>query len=587
MYRAEEIAIGDGPALRLIALVWASLLAGLAAISPLSARARVTETTYAAAAEALLEPYLQSGLFSGTILVAKDGKPVLRRAYGLANREWNVPNTLDTHFRIGSLSKAFTAAAILKLAEAGKLGLDDCIHQFVPGAPASWDRVTLRHLLGHTSGIINYTALPDYHAKLSRLERSPQEIVALVEAEPLLFEPGARMEYSNTGYVLLGMAIEAASGQPYARNLSEVILAPLGLKETGYDDASTVLPRRAAGYRFGQAQWRNAPPMASSIAYAAGGLYSTVDDLLAWSRGLFGGRVISSASLAAMADDGGRGYGLGWYVGRAHERRLWSHGGAVSGFLSMIDHYPDDGLDVIVLANNENAPAQKIARELSALWFGVIDPPDSIVLEDVILDRYAGTYQLGPRYFLTLTSEFGRLLAKGTSGPPVLFLPESDRTFVSPAIDARITLDTEPDGRPNGLVYHQAGRDRIAPRTTPEEAARILTEPRPVRQEVPVDRARLRRLVGRYDFGPNLAVNVTLENGRLHAQATGQPRNELFAEGERDFFLKTVDAQLSFDLDANGRATGLVLHQNGLDTPGPRIEGDLASTKKPARPQAR
>ncbi|TXN23406.1 serine hydrolase [Methylobacterium sp. WL9] len=565
----------------------AGLLAGLTAISPLSARARVTETTYAAAAEALVEPYLQSGLFSGTILVAKNGKPVFRRAYGLANREWSVANTLDTHFRIGSLTKSFTAAAILKLAEAGKLGLDDRIRQFVPGAPASWDRVTLRHLLGHTSGIINYTALPDYYAKLSRLERTPQEIVALVEAEPLLFEPGTRMEYSNTGYVLLGMAIEAASGQPYAGYLREAILTPLGLKETGYDEASAVLPRRASGYRFGQAQWRNAPPMASSIAYAAGGLYSTVDDLLAWSRALFGGRVVSTTSLAATVDDGGRGYGLGWYVGRAHERRLWSHGGAVSGFLSMIDHYPDDGLDVIVLANNENAPVQKISRELSALWFGVLDPPDSIVLEDIILDRYAGTYQLGPRHFLTLTREHGRLLSKGTAGPPILFLPESDRTFVSPAIDARITIDTEPDGRPNGLVYHQAGRDRIAPRTTPEEAVRILAEPRPLRREVSIDRARLRRLTGRYDLGPSFIVSVTLENGRLYAQATGQPRNELFPEGERAFFLKSVDAQLSFDLDGNGRATGLVLHQNGLDTPGPRIEGDLASTKKPARPQAR
>ncbi|GEO99731.1 serine hydrolase [Methylobacterium haplocladii] len=579
--------IGDRLASRLVAFVTAGLLAWLGAATTVLARARVTEATYAAAAEALIEPYLQSGLFSGTILVAKDGKPVFRRAYGLASREWNAANTLDTHFRIGSLTKSFTAAAVLKLAEAGRLGLDDRIRQCVPGAPASWDRVTLRHLLGHTSGIINYTALPDYYAKISRLERPPQEIVALVEAEPLLFEPGTRMEYSNTGYVLLGMAIEAASGEPYARYLREAILTPLGLKETGYDDASTVLPRRAAGYRFGQAQWRNAPPMASSVAYAAGGLYSTVDDLLAWSRALLGGKLISAASLAATVDDGGRGYGFGWYVGRAHERRVWSHGGAVSGFLSMIDHYPDDALDVIVLANNENAPVQKISRELSALWFGVLDPPDSIVLEDLILDRYAGTYRLGPRFFLTLTREHGRLLSKGTSGPPVLFLPESDRTFVAPAIDARITIDTEPDGRPNGLVYHQGARDRIAPRTSPEEAARILAEPRPLHREISIDRSRLRRLTGRYEIGPTVVMSVTLENGRLYAQATGQPRNELFPESEREFFLRTVDAQLSFDLDGNGRATGLVLHQNGLDTPAPRIEGDQASTRKPGRSQTR
>ncbi|GEP09301.1 serine hydrolase [Methylobacterium gnaphalii] len=575
--------IGDRLASRLGAIV----MVGLALVAPAAARPRVTEATYAAAAEGLIEPYLQSGLFSGTILVAKDGKPVFRRAYGLANREWNAANTLDTHFRIGSLTKPFTAAAILKLAEAGKLRLDDRIRRFVPSAPASWDHVTLRHLLGHTSGIINYTALPDYYAKISRLERSPQEIIALVESEPLLFEPGTRMEYSNTGYVLLGMAIEAAAGQPYAQYIRDTFLTPLALKETGYDDVSLVLPHRASGYRFGQAHWRNAPAMASSIAYAAGGLYSTADDLLAWSRALFGGKVLSAASLAEMTDDGGRGYGLGWYVGKAHERRLWSHGGAVSGFLSMIDHYPDDGLDVIVLANNENAPAQKIARELSALWLGVLDPPDSIVLEDVILDRYAGTYRLGPRFFLTITRERGRLLSKGTGEPPVLFLPESDRTFVSPAIDARITIDTEPDGRPNGLIFHKAGRDRIAPRIAPEEAERILAEPRPLRREVAVDRARLRRLTGRYELGPSQFLTVTSENGHLYAQATGQPRNEFFAESERAFFLKSADVQLSFDLDGVGRATGLVLHQNGLDTPAPRVELDQASTRKPAKTQAR
>lgn len=575
--------IGDRFASRLGAIV----MLGLALVLPAAARPRVTEATYATAAEGLIEPYLQSGLFSGTILVAKDGKPVFRRAYGLANREWNAANTLDTHFRIGSLTKPFTAAAILRLAETGKLKLDDRIRQFVPSAPASWDHVTLRHLLGHTSGIINYTALPDYYAKISRLERSPQEIIALVENEPLLFEPGARMEYSNTGYVLLGMAIEAATGQPYAQYIRDTFLTPLALAETGYDDVSLVLPRRASGYRFGQAHWRNAPAMASSIAYAAGGLYSTADDLLAWSRALFGGKVLSAASLAEMTDDGGRGYGLGWYVGKAHERRVWSHGGAVSGFLSMIDHYPDDGLDVIVLANNENAPAQKIARELSALWLGVLDPPDSIVLEDVILDRYAGTYRLGPRFFLTITREHGRLLSKGTGEPAVLFLPESDRTFVSPAIDARITLDTEPDGRPNGLIFHQAGRDRIAPRIAPEEAERILAQPRPLRHEVAVDRTRLRRLTGRYELGPNAVLTVSFENGRLYAQATGQPRSEVFAENEREFFLKTVDAQLSFELDGGGRATGLVLHRNGLDTPAHRIEPDQASTKKPARTQTR
>ncbi len=526
---------------------------------------------YAKRAAALIEPYRESGLMSGTILVAKDGKPVFRQAYGLANREWNAKNTLDTKLRIGSLTKQFTAAAILQLVEAGNLSLDDPVSRFDPEAPKAWDGVLLRHLLNHTSGIVNYTALPDYLPSISRIERPAKALVELVRAEPLLFEPGARVEYSNTNYLLLGLAIEFASGQPYARYLAERILSPLGLKDTGYDDATAILPRRASGYRFGQGQWRNAAPMASSVAYAAGGLYSTVDDLLAWDEALFSGRVITEASLRKMFDDGGRGYGFGWYVGAAHGRTLWSHGGAVSGFLAMTDYYPSERLAVIVLANNENAPVQKMARELAALWFGLIDAPDPIVLEDFILDRYAGTYRLGPRFFLDVRRDGGRLMVQGTGQPANAFVPESDRTFFSRVVDARITIDTEPDGRPNGLVLHQNGRDRIAPRIDPAEAARILAEPPRPPVEVALDPARLGAHVGRYSLAPGLVVTVGLENGRLWAQGTGEPRHALYAEGELSFFMKSLDAKITFEGDGSGRNTGLVLHRGGLDTPCPRI----------------
>ncbi|MFY9290230.1 MAG: serine hydrolase [Methylorubrum rhodinum] len=550
-------------------------LATLLVFAILLGPARAAPVDYAKRAAALIEPYRESGLMSGTILVAKDGKPVFRQAYGLANREWNVRNTLDTHFRIGSLTKQFTAAAILQLVEAGKLSLDDPVGRFYPEAPKAWGDVRVRHLLNHTSGIINYTALPDYLPAISRIERPAKALVELVTGEALLFEPGARVEYSNTNYLLLGLAIEFASGEAYARYLSEHIFSPLGLKDTGYDDATAILPRRASGYRFGQGQWRNAAPMASSVAYAAGGLYSTVDDLLAWDEALFSGRVISDASRQNMFDDGGRGYGFGWYVGTAHGRTLWSHGGAVSGFLAMTDYYPQERLAVIVLANNENAPAQKMSRELAALWFGALHLPEPIVLEDFILDRYAGTYRLGPRFFLDIRRDGGRLMVQGkgqgTWQPANAFVPESDRTFFSRVIDARITIDTEPDGRPNGLVLHQNGRDRIALRIDPAEAARILAEPRRPPVEVTLDPARLSPHVGRYSLAPGLVLTVGLENGRLWAQGTGEPRHALYAEDERAFFMKSFEARITFEGDGAGRTTGLVLHRGGLDTPCPRI----------------
>ncbi|MFC7662923.1 serine hydrolase [Methylorubrum suomiense] len=520
---------------------------------------------------------------SGVILVAKDGKPVFRQAYGWANREWNARNTPDTHFRIGSLTKQFTAAAILQLVEAGKLSLDDPVVRFYPEAPKAWEGVRLRHLLNHTSGIINYTALSDYLPAISRIERPPKALVELVTAEPLLFEPGARVEYSNTNYLLLGLAIEFASGEPYARYLSDHMLSPLGLKDTGYDDATVLLPRRAAGYRFGQGQWRNAAPMASSVAYAAGALLHRRR-----SAGLGRGAVLGARHLRRLASDDVRR----WRA-RLRLRLVCRHGpwaqavvarGAVSGFLAMTDYYPQERLAVIVLANSENAPAQKMSRELAALWFGALDLPEPIVLEDMILERYAGIYRLGPRFFLELRRDGGRLMVQGTGQPANAFVPESDRTFFSRVIDARITLDTEPDGRPNGLVLHQNGRDRIAPRIDPAEAARILAEPRRSFAEVPVDPARLAPHAGRYALAPGLVLTIGLENGRLWAQATGEPRHLLHPEDERSFFMQDLDAQVTFEGDGAGRTTGLVLHRGGLDTPCPRIPESRPSPGRDAVP---
>ncbi|KAB1076002.1 serine hydrolase [Methylobacterium planeticum] len=450
-------------------------LLGLAALCAPEARAQAqaqpalqppaqTRAGFAQRADALVKPYLDAKLFSGAVLVAHRGRPVFRRAYGLANREWGVPNTPETRFRVGSITKQFTAAAILKLAEAGRLNLDDPIRRFYPQAPAAWERVTLRTLLTHSSGIPSYTNLPDYYARIQRLEMTPREIVALTADKPLLFEPGKGFDYDNTGYILLGLVVEAASGQPYDRYLREAIFDPLGLKDTGYDDATAILPRRASGYRLGNGQLRNAMPIASSIPYAAGAHYSTVDDLLAWDRALFSGRVLSDLSRRAMFADAGYGYGFGWYIGQSHGHRLWSHGGGINGFLTIKDTYPDDELTVLVLANTETAPVQAMAREIAALWFRIPDPGTEIVLEPEIMDRYAGRYRLAPGRLLTLAREGDHLVAQITGEAALPFLPEGDRTFVSKARNARITLDTEPDGRPTGLMLYRDGTDRAAPR---------------------------------------------------------------------------------------------------------------------------
>src|SRR5688572_17307322 len=196
---------------------------------------------YAARADAFVNAFVEQKKFMGAVLVAQDGKPVLRKGYGFANVEWEIPNTPDTKFRLGSITKQFTALAILQLAEAGKLSLDDPAKKYYSDAPPAWDKVTVHHLLNHTSGIPSYTSIPNFFRDKARDPLKPAEIVKLTQDKPLEFEPGEKMIYSNSGYVLLGHIIEKASGEEYADYMRKHIFEPLGMKNTGYDMQKTII----------------------------------------------------------------------------------------------------------------------------------------------------------------------------------------------------------------------------------------------------------------------------------------------------------------------------------------------------------
>ncbi|GJE17699.1 serine hydrolase [Methylobacterium marchantiae] len=427
-------------------------------------------------ASALMESHEEGGVFSGAVIVARDGIPIFRRAYGPANREWAIPNTPDTVFRIGSITKQFTAAAILKLAEAGSLSLDDPVIRHLPELPPTWAPMTIRMLLNHSSGLPNVTALPGYATNFGRIERSPMETVALLYREDLLFPAGTGHEYSNTGYILLAGLIERITGQTFERYLNEAILVPAGLHSTRDADPGEIIPRRAAGYRRVSGEWRNALPLAASAPSGAGMLASTLDDLVAWDRALFSGRILSLASRRAMFTDYGHGYGLGWYVGTAYGRRLWSHGGFINGFSAIKDSYPDLGLTIVVLGNSEIVPAQALSRELAALYLGV-PARTQISVDQTILDRYVGFYRTGPRSVLSIVRDGDHLLAQGIgqgSGEPrIILLPESDRAFAAQGDTIRVAFDIEPDGRPTGVMIHRDGIERAGPKIDRFMARRI------------------------------------------------------------------------------------------------------------------
>ncbi len=314
----------------------------------------------------VVQTYVQDKTFMGTVLVARGAEVLLSKGYGSANLEWDIPNTPSTKFRLGSITKQFTAAAILLLQERGKLTLDDPVTKYVPDAPREWDKITIFNLLTHTSGLPNFTSLPEY-GTLKLADKPVAKIVVTVRDRPLDFFPGEKMSYSNTGYLVLGQVIESVTGGSYEKFVADNIFTPLAMKDSGYDSNTAIIARRAAGYMPSPNGPVNAGFIHMSIPHAAGALYSTTEDLLRWEQGLFGGKVIAPASLAKMTAPYKNDYALGVVVQTPNGRKVIQHGGGIDGFNTYLAYYPDDKLTVVVLANiNGPAPGQ-IATKLANL----------------------------------------------------------------------------------------------------------------------------------------------------------------------------------------------------------------------------
>ena len=326
----------------------------------------------AAQVDAYLTPRVAAETFSGSILIARGGKILVSKGYGRANRELDVPNTPQTKFRLGSVTKQFTAMAILRLQQQGKLTVQDRICAYIPQCPAAWQAITIHQLLTHTSGLWNFTDLPDYQ-RTKTLPSTPSQTLARVKDKPLLFTPGAGYSYSNTGYVLLGYIIEKVAKKLYPLVLREQIFAPLQMRNTGYD-TSIVLPQRAAGYTAG-GQF-NADYIDMSIPHAAGGLYSTVEDLYRWDQALSTDKLVPQAALATMFTAHAMfpppregGYGYGWEIFKVHDRRVTAHLGGIEGFSAGITRFPDDKVTVIVLSNVEAVDVGTISMDIADMVF--------------------------------------------------------------------------------------------------------------------------------------------------------------------------------------------------------------------------
>jgi CubicO group peptidase (beta-lactamase class C family) len=438
-----------------------------------------TEADQAAAAKAdqYLTAWADQGRFAGTVLIARGDKVLLRKGYGMANYELSVANTPETVYRIGSITKMFTAFGVLQLEEKGKLSVNDTVVKYVPEIPAAWRAITIHQLLCHRSGIPDFinTKAYDNFSDPNHVENAIKEYAE----KPLVSEPGATFRYSNSGYVLLGRVIEKISGKSYEEYLTENILKPAGMMHTAMDHSRDLVLNRASGYRWDGEAVVNAPISEPDHPWAAGGLRSTLDDMYRFDRVLKAGTLFSKAVTEKAWSAYGHwaapppfpyeaDYGYGSMMGSNFGHKYVGHGGWVNGFVSDFTRYPDDDMVVIVLWNFETANTMIVPHDLAAILFGA--PYEMPHAQPIVhpaaekLARYVGDYQLGPMK-LQITMRNGRLYVLSTGQPsPYGLIAVSDTEFYCNDSPAGIRFVVDEKGSANQVAIKLSGREMTAVR---------------------------------------------------------------------------------------------------------------------------
>ncbi len=446
-----------GPAL--VAAITASVAAReVVAQLPSDVAVRTTVDSLAGAA-------LSDGPVAGMVVeVVRGADTIVNRGYGLADIASRRPATDSTVFRIGSITKQFTASLIMQLVEQGKVALADSLTRFLPDYPVQGHDVRVFHLLTHTSGIKSYTSLgPRWSAHMG--EAMPLDtLIALFKDEPFDFAPGARFLYDNSGYVLLGKIIEVVTGKPYATYLTESLLRPLGLHHTRYCPDTPRPPSDAMGYTPGANGLAPARPLSMTQPFAAGALCSTVGDLVRWTALLHSGKVVAPASFARMTapvplDNGDTSaYGFGLAVGNLDGHRWIGHGGGINGFVSQLVRYPDDDVTIAVLVNSEGGVADAVAENAARAALGIpILPPKDLAVPSAERQRLLGSYSSGG-FTIRVVERDSLLAIQPTGQPEVRLLAQGGGVYLpKPAPDQEIRFVGN-GGHPEAMTISVGGR---------------------------------------------------------------------------------------------------------------------------------
>lgn len=533
-----------------------------------------------------MKQYYEYGQFNGSILVAEKGKVIYKKGFGMANMEWAIPNQPDTRFRIASITKQFTAALVLQLVEEGKIKLDGKITDYLPDYRRdTGGKVTVHQLLNHTSGIPNYQ-------NVSGNSDNSADFVKKYVSGDLEFEPGSKYRYNNGGYSILGAIIEKVTGKPYETVLRERILAPLGMTNTGYDHSAAILEKRAAGYEKKPAGYVNAPYIDMRIPYAAGSLYSTVEDLFKWDQALYEDKILSAESKKKMFTPGLSNYGYGVRIseqplGKSNQQAkvIW-HGGGINGFNSLISRAVEKRQTVIILDNGSHGRNhEKITNSILGILNGQpFDAPKRSIAEmlyKIAVEKNAAT----------AIAEYRRL--KAGNSPTFDFSESELQTLgywlwemkrLKDALEVfKLNVEMFPlsanvydtlgeaylaDGQKDLALANYKKAVELDPANA--NALRIIKQLEGTQTKI--NSSGFDAFVGDYQVTPRLVLTITFEGGKLFGQMTGQPKFVIEAVSETQFTIPDVKANITFERDSAGKVTGLTLSQGTRTAKAPKIK---------------
>jgi len=400
-----------------------------------------------------------------SVLIARNGKIIYKKAFGMADLELNVPMRTDNVFRIGSITKQFTAVAVLQLMEQGKLDLQDDITKYIPGYSSQGYKITIENLLTHTSGIRSYSDMKD-STQRGKLDFTPGEMIDYFKNEPIRFAPGTKWEYSNSNYFLLGYIIETISGSTYGEYLQENIFKPLGMNNSRYADDKQIVTNRTNGYTAGNNGFENAPYLSMTQPYAAGSILSTVEDLLKWNQAVQSFQLIKKETLQKalsrykLKDGKETNYGYGWRMGYVYDSPSLWHGGLINGFITVAMYLPEEDVFVAVFSNCDCNSPQDITSRLAALAIGKLSK--GIEPDEKILETYVGEYQITPEFTFIVTKEENKLFVQAIGQEQFEIAAETNTKFFSKVNDARFEFIADHSGKITKVILNQGGRQADA-----------------------------------------------------------------------------------------------------------------------------